>query len=186
MGKRKKNNPDNNQMKAAPLVDRLPFRPPFTKEEWGHKSLSDVVANPVFFDYLEKCLKEAVRVRGHFYVRMLAGIAHMGRISEFNPQSYDKFLEEACEQHFTVAQLKNALEIILNTSGPEDILPNSAAAFEFLTFISDFVNAFAEHMGAGGELKSLTEKVRMMGLLAFANAVNAEFGLQKDLWKAGN
>ena len=68
-------------MKAVPLVDRLPFRPSFTKEEWGHKSLSDLVANPVFFDYLEKCFKEAVRTRGDFYVRMLAGIAHMGRIS---------------------------------------------------------------------------------------------------------
>jgi len=148
--------------------------------------LSEMIDNPACLDYLQRCRAEIVKSgRARVYVTMLSGIAHMGRLPEFDERSYGKFLKEAEQQHFSVSQLEKALETILETSGPNDIMPNAAAAFEFLSFIADFVSAYAVHVGASSRLCPLTEKINAMALVAFAVAVSAEFGINEDLWRSG-
>jgi hypothetical protein len=166
------------------FVTRLPFRPPFSKEEWGQQRMSEMLDNPKCFDYLQKCVRDIfISDRARTYVWLLTMIAHAGRLPEFGKRSMDKFLEEAKQQHFSESQMATALELILNTSGPGQIMPNAAAAFEFLHFSGDFVKMYGQHIGAGPRLKDLADRVMAMALGAFAVAVNDELGIRKDFWK---
>jgi hypothetical protein len=177
--KRRRNN------RAPNWIKRLPFPPPFTKEEWGKSRLSELFNNPAYLDYFERCMRDIVESgRAHVYVNMLAMTAHIGRLPEFDERSYGKFLKEAQGQHFTESQMVQALELILETSAPGEILPNAAAAFEFLAFVGDFVNHYGKHIGAGTRLFALTEKISGMALMAFAVAINAELGIRKDFWRS--
>lgn len=180
MAKRKR--PGGNR--APNWIKRLPFPPPFTKEEWGQSRLSEIVNRPAYLDYFERCMRDVVESgRAHVYVNVLAMTVHIGRLPEFDERSYGKFLKEAQGQHFTESQMIQALELILGTSGPGEVLPNAAVAFEFLAFVGDFVKCYGEHIGAGARLFDLTEKINGMAMMAFAVAINAELGIRKDFWR---
>lgn len=167
------------------LIDQLPFRPPLNKESWGRIRLSEFMENPVSRDYFLKCEREiTVSGRARRYVDMLAMIAHLGRIDEFDEGSLGKFYEEAVNQNFSVSQLKRALEVIWQNSGPRALFPNAVAAFEFVAFAQSFVGQFAEHHGQAVVISDLTDKLRRTAVTAFIAAVNAELGTKSDPWRA--
>lgn len=167
------------------LIDRLPFRPPLDKEAWGKIDLSGFMENPASSEYFLQCEREITASgRASRYVDVLAMIAHIGRIEEFDPESLDKFHDEAVNQHFTVRQLNRALAVILHNSGPRELFPNAVAAFEFVAFAQSFVVMFAEHQGQAAITAELTDKMRMTAVMAFVAAVNAELGICPDPWRA--
>jgi hypothetical protein len=161
----------------------LPFPPPVAKEEWQDKRLTELVEDDAFLDYHDRCFKEIITSgRMETYVDILAMIAHIGRLPEFDEPSYGKFRQEARDQHFTASQLTKALDLILNTSGPGELLPNAAAAWEFLAFVGDFIGQYAKHVDAGDALKDAVSRINSMSIMAFLVAVNAELGIRKDFW----
>ena len=168
MGKRKR---------PRALVDRLPIRPPFTKEEWGNTRLSQVLYDPKCLDYFERCRKEIGRSgRAEVYTSRLAGIAHIGRLIEFSPRSYDKFQEEADAQPISLPKLEMALDIILEGVAKKRIALNPVEQFEFLSFTGEFLNCLADQYGGTDSLRALTKQALGAALLSFIVAVNEELG----------
>ena len=171
MKKRKRKRP-------APLADRLPLRPPFSKDEWGKGHLSDVAENPIFLGYFEQCLTEVLRSpRIKVYMSRLAGIMHAGRLVEFAPRSYDKFFEEAESQPVSVPKLEIALDTILEGLANQLIRMNPVEQFEFLAFSADFGRSIGEHFGMTERLQMLTQHVTSTALISFIIAVNEELGV---------
>jgi len=167
------------------LVDRLPFPPPFDKDSWGRIPLSEFMENPSSRDYFLKCEREITSSgRAHRYVEMLAMIAHMGRIDEFDEGSLGKFREEALNQHFTVEQLRRALKVILRHSAPGELFPNAVAAFEFTAFAQSFVGAFAQSQGQADLVGDVTDRLRVIVITSFVSAVNSELGTSSDPWRS--
>lgn len=170
--------------RAPAFVTRLPYPPPFKKEEWSSRQLSTLMDDPAFTGYYDRCFQAIVASgRAETYVEILTMIAHIGRLPEFDEPSYGKFLEEARNQHFNAAQLERALDLIAGTSAPGELLPNAAAAWEFLALIGDFMSHYTEKTGKGGDsLDAAIERVNSMAIMAFLVAVNAELGIRKDFW----
>jgi hypothetical protein len=183
MDNRQKKRGDDDGSRAPAFVDRLPFTPPVLKDEWQGKPLTELVGDQVFLDYHDRCFHEIIASgRIKKYIDILSMIAHIGRLPEFDEPSYGRFLKEARGQHFSEPQMTRALDLILSTSGPGELLPNAAAAWEFLAFVGDFVGQYAEHTDAGPDLKQAVERVNAMSIMAFLVAVNAELGIRKDFW----
>jgi len=171
MGKRKRQRP-------RAVIDRLPIRPPFAKEEWGKMRLSQVLDEPKCLDYFERCRKEIGRSgRGEVYASRLAAIAHIGRLVEFSPRSYDKFQEEADAQPISLPKLEMALDIILEAVAKKRIVLNLVEQFEFLSFAGEFLNYLADQHGGGTDsLRALTSQALAGALASFVAAVNEELG----------
>lgn len=183
MANERKERAGDDDGRAPAFVERLPFPPPVAKEGWEGKRLTELVNDEVFLDYHNRCFHEIIASgRVDTYVDILSMIAHIGRLPEFDEPSYGKFRQEARSQHFSPSQLTRALDLILNTSGPGDLLPNAAAAWEFLAFVGDFTSHYGEHIGASDELKDAISRVNSMSIMAFLVAVNAELGVRKDFW----
>lgn len=186
MAKRKqKQKEDGGRNWTIPLlVDRLPLPPPFTKDEWEKLHLRDIAQNPVCADYLERSIRAVMSSpRAPIYLDVLAMAGHIGRLPEFTEESFGQFLEEAHQQRFSESQLARMLELILQSSGPKQVLPTAAAAFEFLAFTVEIVQTCVDQAGTGAGLIEMLEKVRVMVLLAFGSAVNVELGIRNDVWK---
>ncbi|MBL9080895.1 MAG: SEC-C domain-containing protein [Planctomycetales bacterium] len=166
------------------FVSQLPFPPPFKKEDWGSRQVSDLRKDPQFFTYLEKCIVEITRSgRGRIYLDMFLLMTHVG--TEAGPESdYPRLLAEAREQHFTVEQFRGSLDRIAESFGPKKAAPNAAAAFEFLAFIDDFMRAYAKRFGHLESLKDSLQQINATALMAFVVAVNVELGVAEDIWKA--
>jgi len=173
-----------NRDSAPAFVTRLPYPPPFKKDEWSRRQLSTLTDDPAFVRYYDRCFQAIVASgRAKTYVELLTMIAHIGRLPEFDEPSYGKFLQEARNQHFSTSQLERALDLIAGTSGPGELLPNAAAAWEFLALVGDFMSHYTERTGTGGErLAAAVERVNSMAIMAFLVAVNAELGIRKDFW----
>jgi hypothetical protein len=166
--------------RPTPLVDRLPLRPPFTKDEWGKGHLLGLAENPIFLDYFERCLTEVVRSpRIKVYMSRLVGIMHAGRLVEFAPRSYGKFFEEAENQPVSVPKLEMALDTILEGLANQLIRMNPVEQFEFLAFIADFGRSVGEHFGMTERMQTLTRHATSTALLSFIVAVNQELGIGK-------
>ena len=174
-----------NGPKQAPptqFVKRLPLSPPFTKEAWGQRHLRDIIEDPVYSDYFHQCLTEVIRSgRADTYLKMFSMMAHCGGPSSKELNRKD-LLEVAMNRHFSVEDLKRALESIAISFGPKGAMPNAAAAFEFLAFIADFIDSYAKHFGIQDELHEVLLKINSLAMLAFVSAVNAELGIRDDVW----
>ena len=168
MGKRKRRRP-----KA--IVDRLPIRPPFARDEWGKMHVSDLKNNPTFVDYYERCFKEVLRSgRVETYLTRLAGMMHVGRLEEFSPRSYDKFFEEAEQQRVSVPNLEMALDLLLQGLAEQQIVLNHVEQFEFLSFAGDFANRVGEDFGMTERLRLLAENATAAGIMSLVVAINDE------------
>ncbi len=178
MAKRKRHNRRGGSERLPVLVSRLPFPMPLSKEEFGRQNLTAVVDNPEIADHYERCFQQIIASgRCEAYVRMIAMLAHSGRLQEFDERSYGKFLEESLGQRFTVVQLERALDLILEFAGPRGDVPNPAARWELLAFTADFVRSYAEHLGIGDKLTRPIENVESMAILTYVLAVKADLGL---------
>ncbi len=166
------------------FVDRLPFPPPFAREEWSGWDMADVVEDAECLGYLERCLAEINRSgRAQTYLNMFRMMAHLGGPSD-EATDYETALKESLEREFSVDKLSHALESLYLTCKPKSAMPCAAAAFEVLGFIGDFMNNYAEQSGIADELSEVLERINATALLAFIAAVNAELGIQPDIWKA--
>ncbi|MCL5999208.1 MAG: SEC-C domain-containing protein [Chloroflexi bacterium] len=166
------------------LVERLPFPPPFTKEVWGQRHLRDIIEEPEYFDYFQRCLTEVVRSgRADTYLNMFLMMAHCDSTSRKELYRED-LLEVATNRHFSAEELKRALESVAISFGPKGAMPNAAAAFEFLAFIGDSINSYAEHLGIQDQLNDSLVKINSFAMLAFVAAVNVELGMRDDIWTA--
>ncbi len=166
------------------FVSRLPFPPPFAKEEWGKRHMSDIIHDPEYFEYFQRCITEITRSgRSEVYLNMFLVMAHLGgpRRSQVD---YHQALKEAQLRNFSVPELRQALESLALTCEPKGAMPNAAAAFEVLAFIDQLMRSYTEHVGAAEELSDVLQRINALSLLAFVAAVNAELGLQPDIWKA--
>ena len=145
--------------------------------------LIELAEDQRFLDYNERCFNDIIESgRGKRYIEILVMMAHIGRIPEFDESSYDKFLHEAMHQNFSAMQWERALGMIADTSGPGDLLPNAASAWEFLALATDFVQRYAELKGFEEQLATALERVGCMSTMAFFVALNAELGIRKDFW----
>jgi hypothetical protein len=98
-------------------------------------------------------------------------------------ENYDRLFREAIRRQFSVEELNRALESIALSCGPKGAIPNAAAAFEFLGFIGNFMTSYAEHQRIHDQLADALQSVNGLAVLAFAAAVNAELGVQEDIWR---
>lgn len=177
----RENGPEGNSQDA--FVSRLPLPPPFKKEDWGGRHVSDLRKDPEFFAYLEKCIVEITRSgRGENYLDMFLLMTHVGT-EEVAESDYPRLLAEAREQQFTVEHFQESLELIGENFGPGKAAPNAASAFEFLAFINDFMRSYAERFGHLEALKDSLQQINAMALMAFVVAVNVELGVAEDIWK---
>jgi hypothetical protein len=168
---------------TAEFVERLPFPPPFEKEAWGKRHLSDIVDDPECFEYFQRCLTEVTRSgRAKVYLNMFLMMAHCGGPSD-DERNYEEILQEASSRQFSVDELEQALESVALSFGPKGAIPNAAAAFEFLGFVGDFMASYAENQGSLDQLAESLQKVNGLALLAFSAAVNAELGIRDDIWR---
>jgi hypothetical protein len=166
----------------AQFVERLPFPPPFTKEAWGERHLRDIIETPEYFDYFQRCLTEVVHSgRADTYVNMFLMMAHCDNTSR-DELSRKDLLEVAANRHFSAEELDRALQSVAVSFGPGGAMPNAAAAFEFLGFIGDMMNEYAEHSGIQEQLNDSLVKINGLALLAFVAAVNTELGIRDDSW----
>lgn len=164
------------------FVDRLPFPPPFAKEEWGERQMSDIIEGPDCFSYFQRCLTEITRSgRAEVYLNMFTVMAHAGPPGR-QVRDYSALLDESHGKPLTSEQLRTGLESVLASCGPQGAMPNSVAAFEFLGFIGDFMISYVEHAGLQDELADILQKINALALLAFTAAVNAELGIRRDIW----
>jgi len=169
MGKQKKN---RHQLEA--IVERLSLRPPYTKDEWHEKRVADVTTDSSFHDYFARCIDEIARSgRNRAYATRLIGISHVGRVTEFAPRSFSRFLEEAGNQRLTVRKLECTLEAILG--GVTDWKLNPVEQFEFLAFTGEFAEHAAKHVGTTDHLKELTGQIMTLALMSLILAINAEY-----------
>jgi hypothetical protein len=168
----------------AQFVERLPFPPPFTKETWGQRRLREIVEDPECMNYLQQCLAEVVRSgRADTYLDMFLMMAHCDNTSR-TELSREDLLETATNRHFDAEELDRALQSLVASFGPGGAMPNAAAAFEFLGFIGDCMNEYAQHSGIQEPLNDSLTKINGLALLAFVAAVNAELGIDDDMWTA--
>ena len=169
--------------RPAEFVSRLPFTPPFDKEEWGRRRMSDIVNEPEYFDYYRRCVSEITKSgRGGSYLNMFLLMTHLGNPPE-EEQDFEAILAEALTQDFSIEQLRHSLESILMTFGPKSAAPNAAAAFEFLAFVGDFMTAYSNDNGMTAELNDSIQRVNALALAAFVAAVNVELGVREDAWR---
>jgi len=167
---------------ASQFVERLPFPPPFTREAWEKCHMRDIVDEPEYFGYFQKCLSEVIRSgRSETYLNMFLMMTHCGE-PPARDWDYDELLREATAREFTVEELEDALASVVLSCGPKGAIPNAAAAFEFLGFVGDFMANYAEHQGVQEQLEDPLQKVNGLALLAFGVAVNAEFGIRENIW----
>jgi hypothetical protein len=165
------------------FVTRLPLSPPFSKEEWSGKNLSDLVNDRECFDYFRECFAQIKRSgRAETYVRMFCVMTQLGDPPRGREVDYEELAAEALEQDFTVEQWEHALESLVLTCKPKGAMPNAAAAYEFLSVVGDFMSGYALQAGLGDELDESLMKVNGLALLAFGAAVNAELGIKLDIW----
>ncbi|HTQ40032.1 MAG TPA: SEC-C domain-containing protein [Pirellulales bacterium] len=164
------------------FVMRLSLPPPFTKEEWGQRQVSDIIEDQKCFDYLQSCIQEISRSgRGKLYLNMFLTMANLGGPAS-GRSDYEEVLKEATERDFSVDELNHTLESLFLTCKPKSSMPSAAAAFEVLGFIGDFMNSYAEHLDDGDELSDVLQKINGLALLAFIAAVNTELGIQPNTW----
>ena len=169
MGKRTKNR------RPKALVSHMSLRPPYTRDEWLKMKVSDVARSRVFHDYFERCVAEVFRSpRRDTYVTRLVGMTHIDRLTEFEPQSFGKFLHEAGSQQLTTRKLESTLEAILD--GVTGVRLNPVEQFEFLAFSGDFAEHTAGLIGVTDHLQELIGQVMTLALMSLILAVNAEFG----------
>jgi hypothetical protein len=165
------------------FVERLSITPQFGKEEWEKLQLTDVVKNPRYFDYFQRCLEEVKSSgRAEIYLDLFSVMA-LGVETRDANTDYAALLREARERHFSVEELEVGLETMVLSCAPQQAIPSAAAAFEFLGFLGEFISTYAEHLGAEDQLEESLGKVHQLALLAFGAAVNAELGIRKDIWK---
>jgi hypothetical protein len=163
-----------NRRRPNPLA--LSLRPPFTKDEWHTLKVSDVVASRVFHDYYERCVAQVFQSpRRDTYVTMLVSVTHAGRLTEFAPRSFGRFLEEAENQPLTTRKLENTLEAIVG--GITSLRLSPVEQFEFLAVVGGFTEHTAKLIGTTDRLKELTDAIMTLALMSLVLAVNAVFGL---------
>ena len=132
--------------------------------------------------YLQQCLTEVVRSgRANTYLDMFLMMAHRDNTSR-NELSREDLLEAATNRHFSAEELDKALQTVAASFGPGGALPNAAAAFEFLGFIGDCMNEYAQRSGIQEQLNDSLTKINGLALLAFIAAVNAELGIDNGMW----
>ena len=87
------------------FVTRLPLRPPFSKNEWSGKKLSDLVNDKDCFDFYRECFAQIKRSgRAETYVRMFCMMTHLGGPPRGHEPDYEELLSDAVQQDFTVEQ----------------------------------------------------------------------------------
>jgi len=101
-------------------------------------------------------------------------MTHIDRLTEFEPQSFGKFLHEAGSQQLTTRKLESTLEAILD--GVTGVRLNPVEQFEFLAFSGDFAEHTAGLIGVTDHLQELIGQVMTLALMSLILAVNAEFG----------
>lgn len=164
------------------FIAELPFASPFSIKQWGKKQLGDVIENRTGREYFESCMRDIVASgRARQYINIFAMIAHLGRLPDFDKECYDRLLVNH-NQSFSENQLIVALELILATSGPQQLLPTAAAAFEFLAFVGIFVDQCAGLLVAADRATYLAQQINSMALMAFSIAVNADLGIKPGFW----
>ena len=169
MSRRKKRRP-------KPILGRLPIRPPFTRAEWKKMTVSDVAASRVFLDYFGNCLTEAARSDcAKVYLTVLTGTMHFGRLPDFAPRSFGKFLAEAEQQTLSLPKLEIALEAILGAVAERQIPLGLVGQFEFLATVGDFADHTAALVGTTAHLTELTGLVMTAAMMSLAVAINAEY-----------
>jgi hypothetical protein len=165
------------------FVTRMPVPPPFNKDEWGKRHMSDIVDDPEMMQYLRDCIVEIHESgRSETYLNMFQMMTQLGGPSS-GRTDYAEVLKEAQGRSFSVPEMKHALESLALTCEPKSAMPCAAAAFEFLAFIDDFMRCYTEHNGKKDELMDVLQRVNGLSLLAFVAAVNAELGVQPDIWR---
>ena len=162
--------------RPKPTLDRLPIRPPFTRDEWKKMTVSDVAASRVFLEYFGNCLLEAARSdRAKVYLTVLTGTMHVGRLPDFAPRSFGKFLAEAEQQTLSLPKLEIALEAILGAVAERQIPLGLVGQFEFLATVGDFADHTAALVGTTAHLTELTGLVMTAAMMSLAVAINAEY-----------
>ena len=165
------------------FVTRLAFPPPFSQDEWGGQPLSSIINDPERFDYFKRCLNAVEKSgRGRIYFNLFCVMAHRSAYPDAE-SDFEANLEEAQDQHYSPDQFEDALESLFVNCQPENAIPSAAAAFEFLGYIDQFMRAYAKEAGCEDELSDALEKITGLTMFAFAAAVNAELGIQPDIWK---
>lgn len=163
----------------------LPVPIPFTKGEWSGKTISQITEDQRFFTYYSDSIAQAHKSgRARRYIDVFTMITHIGRFPEFSRKNYDKFLEEARAQPMTAQRLRSALEIVLSVSGPSEVLPTAASAFEFLAVVGEFGRFMAKQIDAGSAVEDLLANLEALAMMAFIIAVNVELGLaDRKAWQ---
>ncbi len=169
------------------MIDHLPYLVPFTREEWEASDVGTVVMSARFMDFHQKCIADIHQSgRTRRYTELFTMITHIERFPEFDRKSYGKFLKEAGNQPLTRQRLQKTMSTILAVSGPNEVLPNAATAFEFLHFAGEFGRFTAERIGAVEQLRESVEAAAALSVMAFLLAVNVELGiLSPNSWKLG-
>ncbi len=163
-----------NRRRPKPLA--LPLRPPFTRDEWRALKVSDIATSRAFHTYYERCVAEVFQSpRRDTYVAILVSVTHAGRLTEFAPESFGRFLEEAGNQRLTVRKLEATLEAIVD--GVTDCKLSPFERMEFLTVAGGFAEHTAELIGTSDHLDELIGATTTLALMSLVLAVNAEFGL---------
>ena len=101
---------------------------------------------------------------------------HFGRLPDFAPRSFGKFLAEAEQQTLSLPKLEIALEAILGAVAERQIPLGLVAQFEFLATVGDFANHTAALVGTTEHLTELTGMVMTAAMMSLAVAINAELG----------
>jgi hypothetical protein len=72
-------------------ITRLPFPPPFSKDEWSKSRLSAIVDNPVYFGYFERCMRDIVGIYedGPFHAAINDKLASVATTSPSAPSWYE-------------------------------------------------------------------------------------------------
>jgi hypothetical protein len=164
------------------FIKRLPFPPEFSKSEWGEATVASIVEVPAFSDYFEQCLSEVVDSgRSETYLKMFS-VMTSGQCAEGTPEQIRRVVAESMNRTFTADELEAGLETVFLNVQLGGAVQSAAAAFEFAGFIGNFVRAYAENAGFEEELSESLSKIDALALLAFAGAVNVEFGVLSDPW----
>ncbi|MGE3409004.1 MAG: YecA family protein [Pirellulales bacterium] len=166
------------------FVKSLPFPPPFTKEHWSRQRLTDIIDDKQIWGYFQTCQKEVVASgRASRYLNMFMLLAETGGVPDDSEErDYAAALRQAKDRHFSVDELRDTLETVQASCAPGGAIPNAAAAFEFLSFVCNFMDYYAEHLGQIDQLKEAIQGVSNLGVIAFVAAVNIEFGQNLDAW----
>lgn len=166
------------------MITRLAFRPPFEREEWQSWDMPTMFKQANVKEHHDRCINAAIESgRIGMYIDVFTLMALSEDLPRESEEDYRNALKVAEHRIYSAEEMNNALATVLESGGPEGVLPNSAAAFEFLYLVSDFVRAYAKESGFEAEVDDGCMKVQSLGMLAFIAAINTEFGLQEDPWK---